>query len=129
MHHVEMEELKVGFNHMRKKSGLHSNFHCDYEANCEGTNDFKVGYIGFHVIYPSITTLWQAIVCPKDSHSEWHAQDCLFGTCEDCGLAFCLDEEKGTSSNVVCWKCFGMENFVTKKGEEKEKIETHAYGD
>ncbi len=52
---------------------LHSNFHGDCEAICEATNDFKVGYIGSNAIYPSITALWEAIVCPKDSHSEWHA--------------------------------------------------------
>jgi hypothetical protein len=75
--------------------------------------------------------LWEAIVCPKDPHFEWHAQDCLFGTCEECGvdnLAFCPDEEEGTLSVVVCWKRFNVEKIVMKK-VRKRKNETHAYGD
>jgi hypothetical protein len=36
-------------------------------------------------------------------------------------LAFCLNEEEGTSSAVVCWKRFNMEKIVTKKVEEKKK--------
>jgi hypothetical protein len=37
-------------------------------------------------------------------------------------LAFCLDEEVGMSSIVVCWKRFSMEKIITKKGEEKKKL-------
>lgn len=37
-------------------------------------------------------------------------------------LAFCLDEEEGTSFVVVCQKCFSMEKIVTNKSEEKKKL-------
>lgn len=37
-------------------------------------------------------------------------------------LALYPDEEEGTSSVVVCWKCFSMEKVVTKKQKEKKKL-------
>jgi hypothetical protein len=40
IYHVEMEELKMGFNHMRQKCGLHSNYHCDCESICAPTDGF-----------------------------------------------------------------------------------------
>ncbi len=39
IYHVEMEELRVGFNHMSHKSGLHSKVHCECEKNCEPNMD------------------------------------------------------------------------------------------
>lgn len=48
----------------------------------------------------------------------------MFGTCENYGvdnLALCIDEEKGTSFVVVCWKRFSMEKVVTKNGLRKRK--------
>ncbi len=30
--------------------------------------------------------MWEAIVCLKNPHFEWHAQDCMFGTCGNCGV-------------------------------------------
>jgi hypothetical protein len=74
-----------------QKFGLHINSQC--ECDCEAfVKDSNIGYMGSHGIYPRLTTLWEAIVCPKDLHSKWHAQDCVFGKCENCGaenLAIC----------------------------------------
>jgi hypothetical protein len=49
----------------------------------------------------------------------------MFGTYQDCGvdnLALCPQEEEGSSSIIVCWKHFNMENIVTKNGEGKKKL-------
>ncbi len=72
--------------------------------------------------------MWEANVYRKNPHFEWHAQDYMFGTCEDCGvdnLALYLDEKDDTSHTsraMVCCKCFNMEKVVTKKGEKKKKL-------
>jgi hypothetical protein len=69
--------------------------------------------------------MWEAIVCPKDPHSKWHAWDYMFGTCGNYGvenLVVYLDEEDDHSSSIICLKCFSMEKVVSKKGEEKKKL-------
>ncbi len=72
IYHVEMEELKVGFNHMREKYGLHLKFHYEYEVVCGIINDSFTSCVGSHANL-AITTFWEAIVCPKDTHYKWHA--------------------------------------------------------
>jgi len=79
-YHIEMEELKVQFNHMRQKFGLYSEIHCQCKAICGTTNDSPTSCVGSYAIYPNIIALWEVIVCPKDPHLEWHAGDCMFGT-------------------------------------------------
>jgi hypothetical protein len=120
-----MEELKVGLNHMSQKSGLHLEVHCDCEAICGATDESPSTCVGSHATYLGIIGLWEAIVCPKDPHYEWHARNCVFGTCKGYNvdnLALCLDEEEGTLGVVVSWKCFSMKKVVIKKGEEKKKL-------
>jgi hypothetical protein len=124
IYHVEIEELCVKFNHMWLKSRLHSYFHYDYEVVCEGVDDSNtVGCMGSHAIYSSHIALWEAMVCPKDPHLEWRAQDFAFGGCEHYNvnnLALCPIEEEGTSCTLVQWKHFSMETIITKKGEKKK---------
>ncbi len=51
-----------------------------------------------------VITMWEFIVCPKDTHFNWHVQDCVFGDCECRGvdnLALCPIEEDGSSFAVV----------------------------
>ncbi len=86
IYHVEMAELRVGFNHMRQKSRLHLEIHCQCEAICGAINDSPINCVGSHASYLGLIALWEAIVCPKDPHSEWHVWDCMFGTCEKCGV-------------------------------------------
>jgi hypothetical protein len=60
--------------------------------------------VGDHATYPGITTMWEAIICFKDPHSEWHAWDYMFGTCGNYGvenLVVYLDEENDHSSSIV----------------------------
>jgi hypothetical protein len=79
--------------------------------------------MGSHAIYSSHITLWEVMVCPKDPHLEWHAEDFAFGSCEDCGvnnLALCPIEEEGISCTLGKWKYFSMETILTKKGENNK---------
>jgi hypothetical protein len=63
-----MEELKMGFNHMRQKYGLHSK--C--EVVCGIINYSFTSCVGSHANLAKIT-FWEAIVCLKDTHYKWHA--------------------------------------------------------
>lgn len=110
---------------MHQKTRLHSDFHYDYEAICEGIDGHNTNCMGFHATFLGLIALWEAIVCPKDLHLEWHSWDCVFGKCQDCGvdnLTFCLVIEEGTSNALVHWKHFSMETIVTKKGDKKKKL-------
>lgn len=123
IYHVEWEELRVGFNYMHQKFELHIDFQC--EAICASIKDSSIGCMGSHGIYLGLTTFWEVIVCPKNPHFKWHAQDYVFGKCENCGvenLAICLIEEEESSSALISQKNFNMETIVIKKGEERKKL-------
>jgi hypothetical protein len=53
IYHVEMEELRVGFNHMQQKSKLHSSSHCDYdyEVVCGYVDGLTIGCMGSQAMY------------------------------------------------------------------------------
>jgi hypothetical protein len=100
--HVKLKELRLRFNYMCEKFGLHSNFHCDCEVVCDYDDYFidDSGHMRKHATYLGLITLWEVVVCTKVPHAEWHARDCVFGKCDHCGvknLAFCPIEEEGTS--------------------------------
>ncbi len=64
IYHVEMEELKVGFNHMRHKSKLHSISHCDWDCEvvCGYVDGLTIGYMGSQVMYFGVTKM---LLVPK----------------------------------------------------------------
>ncbi len=64
IYHVEMEELRVGFNHMKHKFGLHSEVHCECEKNCGPDLDSPNSCLDSLATYPGIITLWEAFVYP-----------------------------------------------------------------
>jgi hypothetical protein len=69
IYHVEMEELRVGFNHMRQKFGLHLEIHCQCEAICGAINDSPTSCGGSHATYLGLTTLWEIVIYLKAPHS------------------------------------------------------------
>jgi hypothetical protein len=79
IYHVEMEELKVGFNHMWQKSELQSSSHCDYDCEeiCEYVDGLTIGYMDSQATYSKVIKMWESIACPKDHNFEWHAQNCI----------------------------------------------------
>jgi hypothetical protein len=54
IYHVDMEELRAGFNHMWQKARLHSRFHYHREAICEPIDDSTTSCVGSIVA----TLLW-----------------------------------------------------------------------
>jgi hypothetical protein len=111
---------------MRAKLGLHSQIDCD--CDCE---EVYRGYQGLGcaaslIAYAGLTALCEAILCPKAEDVKWHARDCLFGNCVNCGVDFlplCPIEEEGSSSSLVKWKHFAMETITTKTGLQRKKLQ------
>ena len=65
-------------------------------------------------------------MCPKANTYRWHARECVFGECNNCGVDFlpvCPIEEEGSSSKLIKWKHFSMETITTRKGYEKKKLQ------
>jgi len=119
-------ELLDALNLMRLKLGLHDYCTCtyDYEEICKLVDVSGNGCKGKEVKNIGTNELWESIVCRKDEFAEWHARDCLFGLCDDCGvdyLPICPIEEEGTSDIKVFWKRFEMKTIVTSQREEKQK--------
>ena len=116
---VEMEELRVEFNYMRSKAGLHFEgaCSCDCEEVCEGIS-------GQHCsaelnTFSGVTAMVESIMCPKADTYRWHARECVFGEYNNCGVDFlpvCPIEEEGSSSKLIKWKHFSMETITTRKG-------------
>jgi hypothetical protein len=98
IYHVKMEELRIGFNHLRLRSSLHSqSCDCSYEV-CRPDEDGECKCTAPCLTYAGTTELQEAILCPREEFSEWHAQACLFGECDQCGvdlLPLCTYEENG----------------------------------
>jgi hypothetical protein len=126
IYHVEMQELLVGFNHMRAKSGLHCHSLC--ECDCE---EVCRSYFGSNcarslAVFSGVTAMSETILCPKPNGERWHNRDCLFGTYTACRVDFlplCPTEEAGGFGSLVKWKHFAMEVIRTKKGEERKKLQ------
>jgi hypothetical protein len=64
IYHVKMGELRVGFNHMRHKSRLHLEVHCECEKNCGPNLNSYGSCLDSHAIYPCIIALWEVFVYP-----------------------------------------------------------------
>jgi hypothetical protein len=121
-----MEELRVGFNYMRSKAGLHSEgaCSCDYEEVCKGI-------IGQHCpvelnTFSGVTAMVESIMCPKADTCQWHTRECVFGECDNYGVDFlpvCPIEEEGSANKLVKWKNLSMETITTKKGQERKKLQ------
>jgi hypothetical protein len=126
IYHVEMEELRVDFNFMRKLSGIHASntCNCDCEEVCGGRDG--CGCKGHFLTFTGTTSMMESILCPLDEFTEWHDRKCVFGECEDCAIAYfscCPIEEQGKSLEKVNWKHFAYQTITTKKGLEKQKLQ------
>ncbi len=79
--------------------------------------------MGDNATYPDITTMWEAIICFKDPHYEWHAWDYMFGTCGKYGvenLVVYLDEENDHSSSIVWFKKLAWRRLLVRKGRKRK---------
>jgi len=86
IYHVELKELKVGFNCMKINSGLHDGCTCSFEEVCQTINGFKEGCVAKHATFLGLIAMWESIICPRDPFAEWHNRKCVMGECELCGV-------------------------------------------
>lgn len=140
IYHVEMDELRQGFNNMRQRSGMHNSrlCSCTCEEVCRPEGQDECACIepcrkddsgcckGSLSTYAGTTELQEAILCPKGEFSEWHNKACVYGECELCGvelLPICPNKEEGISNAKVQWKRFEMVDIVTTRGEKRRKLQ------
>ena len=73
-----MEDLRVDFNDMRVKTGLHPLEGC--LCNCEDVyQSIGEGHCCASLCtFFGVTAMLEAILCPKFDDSEWHARKCVF---------------------------------------------------
>jgi hypothetical protein len=79
--------------------------------------------VGNLTTYPSLTSLWESVVCPYKEFLEWNARECLFGECEMCGVENLLVypiEEEALLNNPISWKFFSLGKIVIKKEKRKK---------
>jgi hypothetical protein len=123
-----MEELRMGFNYMQKKLGLHSNIDCFYfcEEVYQPIDGYNQGCISSLGTISRLTTMWESIVCPHDQFPEWHRRDCLMGDYDLCdvdNMVICPIKEDGSSITLIKWKHFSMGQIITKRREEKKRLQ------
>ena len=72
IYHVEMEELRVGFNYMRARSVIHSEtaIECQFEV-CESLTG-ESHCSAKSSTFADVTAMAESILCPKSDHSQWH---------------------------------------------------------
>jgi hypothetical protein len=84
-HHVEMAELRLGFNNMRIGSkGVHGqNCTCDCDV-CFNVTPSVVCQVEKRQ-FVGLTDMWDSILCPMEN-SAWHNPSCVKGNCNECGI-------------------------------------------
>ena len=126
IYHVEMEELLSAFTQLRTKSGIHNKEYCNCQCEvCLSETNVGLCVAGVFV-YPGLTTISEAVLCPRPPNSPWHSKDCFFGDCESCGvdiLPMCPTEEDGLSPIYVAWKHYEMQSITTRKGLQRKKLQ------
>ncbi len=108
---------------MKVTSRLHGKNNCD--CTCSNVCGFINSCDASFALYPSLTTLWQMIVCPKEDEDEWHAKKCFYGQCKHCGIKknpFCPIECDDFNYAMVDWKRFAMETTMLKARKPLKKL-------
>ena len=77
---------------------------------CKASVDIHGGCLGWNVVYSSLTSLWESILCKKDDFQMWHKRECLLGECQSCGIKLLKICPWELNSDVlVKWKSIGSE--------------------
>ncbi len=87
--------------------------------------DYSI-HVGSLTTYPSLTSLWESVVCPYKEFLEWNTRDCLFGECEMCGVENLLVypiKEEALSNSLISWRHFSLGKIMTKKKKEEKKLQ------
>ena len=109
----------------QNKSGHHGKDHACTCSICCGDDSGQC--IANQSVCPSITNMWESLLCPKPHDLEYYARKCLFGDCFRCGinrLTFCLDEISVDNREVTV-KIFTdvSTGQVDASGSEKKRKE------
>lgn len=121
--HVQMMFLRDAFNHMRQQSfGLHGPsckcrcVVCSTNATQEAAHSQCTAA---KQTRHSITDIWEGILCPKPTSSEFHAKSCLLGDCNACGtsrLMLCPNE---VSNDALLLSVKVFEDIETEHCDEE----------
>ena len=124
IYHMELEELRVGFNFIKKQSSIHAIGACT--CHCKEVCGDGCGCQGWMLMFRGSTNMQESILCPINKFTEGHDKRCVYGEYDQCGIdnfVCCPVEEQGTSPCKVKWKRYALQIIKTKKGEERKKIE------
>jgi hypothetical protein len=123
-YHVDMVELKLGFNNMCSGSkGLHGqNCICDCDVcfnvilgdKCQAK---KCQFVG-------LTNMWDSILCLVENLA-WHNPNCVKGNCNECEinmLMTCPMEENNTSTSLMYWKCYELVIHGKTRARKDNKV-------
>ena len=132
-YHCEMAELRQGWNNMRTATkGIHGS-HCTCQCEVcvspqtgESTGEDQRSRCHADLSHFSgLTDLWHSVLCPLEGDG-WHAQSCIKGECERCGvdmLMLCPRERDSEGTLKVQWHNFEMVvHGVTKAGKENKVL-------
>ena len=102
---------QTGNQHFRAdQQGVHLNCSCECDMVCKNGVDIHGGCSGWNVVYDSLTSLWESILCKKDEYQMWHKRECLLGECQSCGIKLLKICPLELNSEVlVKWKSIGSE--------------------
>lgn len=75
IYHVEMDELRVGFNFMRKHCGSYIASACT--CHCEEVCGDGCGFQGQMLTFLGTTSMQESILCPIDNFTKWHNKTCI----------------------------------------------------
>ena len=132
-YHCEVAELRVGWNNMRTATkGIHGR-HC--ECTCDVCAAPEHGHPAGEgqpstcradlAHFTGLTDMWHSVLCPVEEDG-WHAQNCVKGLCDLCGvdmLQLCPREEDGNIPLTVQWHNFEMvPHGRTRAGKENKVL-------
>lgn len=125
-YHIQVLYLLEALNAFRDPcKGAHVLFVCTCTCIvCD--NDNEGGCNIGRSRYAGVTALWESLLCPKAEDEEFHRPECLFGTCNRCGVRFfnvCPRERVPDATRIIHWKQFQYEVVGTSAdGRPKKRI-------
>jgi hypothetical protein len=121
-YHVQIAELKDGFNNMRRRF-LHTSCNC----NCDvcGARGPETPCWASSSTVEGVRAMCDLVLCSKLESMDFHKLDCIRGNCTDCGvwkLQLCPHEVDPNSTILIPWRKF--ENVFV--GQNSEGGDRHA---
>ena len=135
-YHCEMAELTTGWNNMRSAAkGIHGR-HCSCDCEvcispataesatvCQREDQRDTCHANLTQL-DGLTDMWHTVLCPVEADG-WHAQPCIKGTCDLCGvdmLALCPREMDNEGPLQMQWHNFEMVAHGTTRAGKENKV-------